>query len=62
MESVTNVFPGDSSIRKVRLVQVIRVDTLCGTGTERDPVRTVIQFWTTDGKKIGEFLRDSVLD
>lgn len=62
MESVTDAFPGDSSIRKVRLVQVIRVDTLCGTGMERDPVRKVIQFWTTDGKKIGEFLRDSVLD
>lgn len=62
MESISAAFPVDLRIKKVKLVQVVRVDTKCGTGTERDPVREIIQFWTTDGKKIGEFLRDSVFD
>lgn len=37
---------------KVEMVQVIRVTRVIGTGTEKDPVRTEVQYWEPNGKLI----------
>lgn len=37
---------------KVEMVQVIRVTRVIGTDTEKDPVRTEVQYWEPNGKLI----------
>ena len=37
---------------KAEMVQVIRVIRIGGTGTEKDPVRTEVQYWEQNGKLI----------
>ena len=39
---------------KAETVTVIKTVTVVGTGTENDPVRQIIQYWTSEGKLIGE--------
>ena len=39
---------------KVKLIEVIEVIAVKGTGMPNDPIRNVVQYWTVDGKKIGE--------
>jgi hypothetical protein len=41
-------------VRKVKLIEVIEVIAVKGTGMPNDPIRNVVQYWTVDGKKIGE--------
>lgn len=38
----------------VELIPVIRTESLRGEGTEKDPCRTVIQYWSLDGKLLAE--------
>ncbi len=35
---------------KTKLVKVIKVIKTIGNGTEKNPVRTVIQYWSLNGK------------
>ena len=46
---------GDQMIgcKKAETVTVIKTVTVVGTGTEGDPVREVIQYWSHDGELIG---------
>lgn len=37
---------------KAEMVKVIRVTRTVGTGTEKDPVRTEVQYWEPNGKLI----------
>jgi hypothetical protein len=37
-----------------RLIQVIEVDERRGKGIEGDPVRVVLQYWSTDGVLLAE--------
>lgn len=37
-----------------RLIQVIETSIARGKGTEEDPVRTVRQYWSADGKLLAE--------
>lgn len=37
---------------KAEMVQVIRVIRIVGAGTEKDPVRTEVQYWEQNGKLI----------
>ena len=39
-------------ITNVKVVEVIRTETVIGTGTKEDPVRTVVQYWDKSGKGI----------
>ena len=36
-------------IRSAQVIQVIRTESKAGAGTEDDPNRIVIQYWSTDG-------------
>lgn len=35
-----------------KVIQVIETKSLMGNGSENDPVRIVVQYWTLDGKLI----------
>jgi hypothetical protein len=37
-----------------QLVNVIKTESLRGKGTEDDPCRTVIQYWSTEGELLAE--------
>lgn len=37
-----------------KVIQVIETQANRGSGTEDDPVRTVIQYWDFDGKHLAE--------
>lgn len=39
---------------KARVIQVIEVNTTRGTGTQKDPVREITQYWALDGKLLAE--------
>lgn len=39
-------------IDRAEVVPVIRVVSVEGSGTDEDPVRKVIRYWTVDGRKI----------
>ena len=39
--------------KKAETVTVIKTVTVIGTGTEDDPIREVIQYWSHDGELIG---------
>lgn len=46
----------DFEVRRIdtsRVIEVIEVTTTAGNGTEADPVRKEIQFWTKEGRFIG---------
>lgn len=49
-------------ICSVKVVEVVQVIAQVGTGTEGDPVRDVITFWTTDGRFIGELDMHAITD
>ncbi|MBS6954894.1 MAG: carboxypeptidase [Enterocloster asparagiformis] len=38
--------------RAARVIQVIETKEIKGAGTEKDPVREVIQYWDLDGKRL----------
>ena len=38
----------------VKLIRVIEVKAIRGTGIDSDPVRIVLQIWSLDGKLIAE--------
>lgn len=42
------------TIKKAELVEVIRTESVEGSGIEDDPVRTVVRHWEKNGKLIGE--------
>ncbi len=37
-----------------RVIQVIEIKSVRGSGEKDQPFRTVIQYWSFDGKKLGE--------
>lgn len=37
-----------------QLIKVIKTESLMGEGTEDDPCRTVIQYWSTEGELLAE--------
>lgn len=41
--------------RTVRRIEVIEVMAARGRGIEEDPVRVVTQYWSLDGKLLGEY-------
>lgn len=47
-----------------KLIQVIEMETMRGLGVEHNPIRTVTQWWTTDGQMLAELdpFADLVLD
>lgn len=49
-------------ICSVKVVEVVQVIAQVGAGTEGDPVRDVITFWTTDGRFIGEWDMHAITD
>jgi len=40
----------DNRCKRAEVTVVIKTTTLIGTGTENDPAREVVQYWTPDGK------------
>lgn len=42
-------------ISAVKLISVIETQSERGDGSERQPVRTVMEYWSLDGKKLAEF-------
>ena len=40
----------DNRCKRAEVAVVIKTTTLIGTGTENDPAREVVQYWTLDGK------------
>ena len=50
-------------IRSAQVIQVIRTESKAGAGTEDDPNRIVIQYWSTDGSLLAihdPFIQDSL--
>lgn len=41
-------------IKSAKVIQVIEIRTIRGTGTESNPVREVTQYWDLDGRKLSE--------
>jgi len=39
---------------KAEVIQVIRTESLKGSGTPEDPFRIVVQYWSFDGKLLAE--------
>lgn len=39
---------------KLEIIKVIKTETVEGTGTEKDPVRTVVRYWDENGTVIAE--------
>ena len=39
--------------RGAKVIQVIRVETIEGSGTEDDPINSVVSYFTLDGTLIG---------
>lgn len=46
-------------IQGVQVIEVVQVKYLRGSGSEKDPVREVIQYWDVGGRLLAE--RDSTL-
>lgn len=45
-------------VRKVEIIEVIRVDTVCGSGSDEDkddPIRQLIQYWSKDGELLAQW-------
>ena len=38
----------------LEIIKVIKTETVEGTGTEKDPVRTVVRYWDENGTVIAE--------
>ena len=49
MNAVKKYTTDPRKIRSAKIVQVIRTESVIGTGKENDPVRSVVQFWTPKG-------------
>ncbi len=47
------------AMSEARLIQVIQTTSKEGNGTDRDPIRTVIEYWSVDGEFLAK--RDMVL-
>ena len=45
---------GAKGIEFARIVEVIKVRTVKGDGTQCNPMRSVIQYWEKDGRLIAE--------
>ncbi len=39
-----------SNVNTVELIEVIKTESVCGKGTEEDPVRVVIEYWSLEGE------------
>lgn len=37
-----------------RVIQVVETRAIMGAGTQEDPVREVVQYWSFDGEKLAE--------
>lgn len=55
-----NVAASHQTTRVAKVVHVIETVSLRGAGTDRDPIREVIQYWSFDGVLLAE--RDEGLD
>lgn len=51
-EGKSTARPSGTSSAKV--IQVIQTTAIRGKGSENDPCRIVIQYWSLDGKKLAE--------
>lgn len=43
----------DSNINSVKIVQMIKIESLIGAGTASDPVRQITEYYTMDGQIVG---------
>lgn len=58
MSKTSNVIPRGTD--KAILKTVIETESLIGAGTEKDPVRTVYQYWDLQGQLLAKY--DTYLD
>ena len=42
-------------VDSARVIQVIQTKSAIGRGTQEQPSRIVIEYWTLDGKKLAEY-------
>lgn len=54
----SNVVPRGTD--KAKLIRVIQTESIRGAGTEKDPVRTIIQYWSLQGQLLAAV--DTYLD
>lgn len=52
------VFPRGTD--KAKVIYVIKTESLIGSGKEKDPVRTIYQYWNLQGQLLAKY--DSYLD
>lgn len=45
-------------IKKVEIVEVVKIDILKGDGTEGDPLYLEKQYWTKNGRFLGKQTKD----
>lgn len=43
----------NSYITGVKVTQVVEVKSVVGNGTEDDPIRSITEYWSFDGKLLG---------
>ena len=53
---------GNSNITVVKVTQVVEVKSFVGTGTEDDPIRSITEYWSFDGKLLAARELDGVSD
>lgn len=41
-------------VETAKVIPVIETKTICGTGTEKDPVRFIVRYWDLDGNLLAE--------
>lgn len=42
------------TMESARVIPVIETKTICGAGTEKDPVRFIVRYWGLDGRLLAE--------
>lgn len=40
---------------RAKVIEVVKTEALIGAGTESDPVRIIIQYWSFEGKLLAEY-------
>jgi hypothetical protein len=45
---------GENPLRSVELIEVLEASVKIGTGTDEDPIRILVQYWTLDGRLLAE--------
>lgn len=43
-----------ATVKAACVKQVIEIQAACGSGTEGDPYRIILQYWSTDGELLAE--------